>query len=32
VDVQDITFQSEVTGEEDRVGLTVYYHPKPRRR
>jgi hypothetical protein len=31
VDVQDITFSTEVTGEEDDLTMTVYYHPKPRR-
>jgi hypothetical protein len=32
VDVQDMTFQLEVTDGEDRVGLNVYHHPQPRRR
>jgi hypothetical protein len=31
VQVQDITFASEVTGGEDRVGMTVYYARQPRR-
>ncbi|MDA0179237.1 hypothetical protein OJ997_02925 [Solirubrobacter phytolaccae] len=31
VDVQDITFSSEVTGEEDDLTMTVYYHRQPRR-
>jgi hypothetical protein len=26
VDVQDITFSSEVTADEDRVSMTVYYN------
>ncbi len=32
VTVQDITFASEVTGGEDDLTMTVYYHPEPRRR
>jgi hypothetical protein len=32
VQVQDITFVSEVTAGEDRVGMTVYHHQEPRRR
>jgi hypothetical protein len=32
VDVQDITFSSEVTGEEDDLTMTVYYHRQPRRK
>jgi hypothetical protein len=32
VQVQDITFHSEVTGEEDDLTMIVYYHRKPRRR
>lgn len=31
VQVQDITFSSEVTGEEDDLTMTVYYHRQPRR-
>jgi hypothetical protein len=31
VDVQDITFSSEVTGEEDDLTMTVYCHRQPRR-
>ncbi len=31
VDVQDITFSSEVTGEEDDLTMVVYYHRQPRR-
>lgn len=32
VQVQDITFSSEVTGGEDDLTMTVYYHREPRRR
>lgn len=32
VDVQDITFASEVTAGEDDLTMTVYYHRQPRRR
>lgn len=32
VDVQDITFSTEVTGDEDDLTMTVYYHRQPRRR
>ncbi|GAA4361767.1 hypothetical protein [Angustibacter luteus] len=32
VDVQDITFQSAVTGGEDDLTMTVYFHRQPRRR
>jgi hypothetical protein len=32
VQVQDITFHSEVTEGEDDLTVTVYYHRKPRRR
>jgi hypothetical protein len=32
VQVQDITFHSEVTGEEDDLTMIVYYHRDPRRR
>jgi hypothetical protein len=32
VQVQDITFHSEPTGEEDDLRLTVYYSREPRRR
>ena len=32
VDVQDITFHSEVTAEEDDLTMTVYHHGQPRRR
>lgn len=31
VTVQDITFSSEATGEEDDLTMTVYYHRVPRR-
>jgi hypothetical protein len=31
VDVQDITFSSVPTGEEDDLTMTVYYHRQPRR-
>ena len=31
IDVQDITFQSQVTDGEDDVTMTVYYHDQPRR-
>lgn len=31
VQVQDITFSSEVTADEDDLTMTVYYHRKPRR-
>jgi hypothetical protein len=30
--VQDVTFSAEPTDAEDSVTLTVYYHPRPRRR
>ena len=32
VQVQDITFSSAVTAEEDDLTMTVYYHREPRRR
>ena len=32
VQVQDITFHSEVTGDEDDLTMIVYYHRHPRRR
>jgi hypothetical protein len=32
VQIQDITFSSEVTGGEDTLMMTVYYHGDPRRR
>jgi hypothetical protein len=32
VTVQDITFHAEPTGDEDDLTMTVYYHPKRRRR
>jgi hypothetical protein len=32
IDVQDITFQSQVADGEDDLTMTVYYHDKPRRR
>jgi hypothetical protein len=32
VDVQDMTFQSQVTDGEDDLTVTVYYHRKPRPR
>jgi hypothetical protein len=32
IDVQDVTFSSEVTGGEDDLTITVYYHEQPRRR
>jgi hypothetical protein len=32
IDVQDITFQSEVTDGEDDLKMIVYYHAQPRRR
>jgi hypothetical protein len=32
IDVQDITYSSEVTDGEDQVTFTVYYHRQPRRR
>ncbi|MEU0797908.1 hypothetical protein ABZ342_48245 [Amycolatopsis sp. NPDC005961] len=32
VQVQDITFASEVTAGEDALRMTVYYHREPRRR
>jgi hypothetical protein len=32
VQVQDITFHSEVTGGEDDLTMTVYYDREPRRR
>jgi hypothetical protein len=32
VQIQDLTFQSDVTGGEDDLTMTVYYHPEPRRR
>ena len=31
VSVQDITFSSDVTEDEDDLTMTVYYHPEPRR-
>ena len=31
VQVQDVAFHSEVTGEEDDLTVTVYYHRQPRR-
>jgi len=32
VQIQDITFHSEVTGREDDLTMIVYYHRDPRRR
>ena len=32
IDVQDITFSTEVTAEEDDLHMTVYYHRQPRPR
>jgi hypothetical protein len=32
VDVQDITFSTEVTDREDDLTMTVYFHEQPRRR
>ncbi len=32
IDVQDITFHSEVTSGEDDLKITVYYNDQPRRR
>jgi hypothetical protein len=32
LDVQDITFNSEVTSSEDDLTMTVYYNRQPRRR
>jgi hypothetical protein len=32
VDVQDITFATEVGDGEDDLTMTVYYHAQPRRR
>jgi hypothetical protein len=32
IDVQDITFHSQVADGEDDLTMTVYYHDKPRRR
>ena len=32
VQIQDMTFQSEVTDGEDDLTMTVYYHPEPRGR
>jgi hypothetical protein len=32
VQIQDVTFHSEVTDGEDDLTMTVYYHPEPRRR
>lgn len=32
IDVQDLTFQSEVTEGEDDLTITVYFHRQPRRR
>ena len=32
VQVQDITFGSEVSADEDDIHFTVYYSPEPRRR
>jgi hypothetical protein len=32
IQVQDITFQSEVTEDEDDLTMTVYYVQEPRRR
>lgn len=32
VQVKDITFHSDVTGGEDDLTMTVYYHREPRRR
>jgi len=31
VQVQDVAFHSDVTGEEDDLTITVYYHRQPRR-
>jgi hypothetical protein len=32
VDVQDLTFQSEVTDGEDGLTMTVYFYRQPRRK
>ena len=32
VQIQDVTFQSEVTDGEDDLTMTVYFHQEPRRR
>jgi hypothetical protein len=32
VQIQDVTFRSEVTDGEDDLAMTVYYHREPRRR
>jgi hypothetical protein len=32
VQIEDITFSSSVTAEEDDLVFDVYYHPEPRRR
>lgn len=32
IQVEDITFQSQVTDAEDDLTMTVYYQPSPRRR
>jgi hypothetical protein len=32
IDVQDVTFSTEVRDSEDDLSMTVYYHAKPRRR
>jgi hypothetical protein len=32
VDVEDVTFSSQVTSAEDDVTMTVYYNREPRRR
>ncbi len=32
IDVQDLTFQSEVTDGEDDLTMTVYFYRQPRRR
>jgi hypothetical protein len=32
VSIEDVTFTSSVTGGEDDLAMTVYYHPEPRRR
>ncbi|MBT2503563.1 hypothetical protein [Curtobacterium sp. ISL-83] len=32
VNVQDITFASDVSDGEDDLTMTIYYHPEPRRR
>jgi hypothetical protein len=31
IQVQDLVFHSQVTGEEDDLSIVVYYHREPRR-